>query len=572
MSKKLQGIGASPGVSVAKIFELVETHVDIKDDKIIDTIKEIEKVHEAIKDTIIQIEKIKAKALINLGEEEASVFDAHIQVASDPAMSSEIIDMINKEKFNSLYATSIITNKYSQMFETMDDVYMKERAADIKDVSKRIINSLAGVKSTDVSSIDEEVIVVAVDLTPSDTAQLNKKFVKGFITDIGGRTSHAAIMARSLEIPAVLGLNDITKQVKNGDLVSMNGDSGEILINPTEEEIIDLKTIAKELEESKKLDATFKGKETKTMDDHEVELAANIGSPKDVEGANEYDAEGVGLFRSEFLYMDAKDWPSEDEQFESYSKVLKGMNGKRVVIRTLDIGGDKILDYFEFPEEMNPFLGYRAIRLSLDKKDIFQTQLRALLRASVNGRLAIMFPMIATVNEFLDAKNEYEKAKVSLTKEGVKFADNIEVGMMVEIPAAAAISRQFAKHVDFMSIGTNDLMQYTMAADRMNEKVSYLYQPLNPSMITLINMIIQGAHAEGKWVGMCGEMAGDKNAIPLLVGMGLDEFSMSSTSILSARRQISGIKISDAQELVKKALEQSTQEEIQELVQTFNKK
>lgn len=572
MSKKLQGIGASPGVSVAKIFELVETHVDIKDDKIIDTIKEIEKVHEAIKDTIIQIEKIKAKALINLGEEEASVFDAHIQVASDPAMSSEIIDMINKEKFNSLYATSIITNKYSQMFETMDDVYMKERAADIKDVSKRIINSLAGVKSTDVSSIDEEVIVVAVDLTPSDTAQLNKKFVKGFITDIGGRTSHAAIMARSLEIPAVLGLNDITKQVKNGDLVSMNGDSGEILINPTEEEIIDLKTIAKELEESKKLDATFKGKETKTMDDHEVELAANIGSPKDVEGANEYDAEGVGLFRSEFLYMDAKDWPSEDEQFESYSKVLKGMNGKRVVIRTLDIGGDKILDYFEFPEEMNPFLGYRAIRLSLDKKDIFQTQLRALLRASVNGRLAIMFPMIATVNEFLDAKNEYEKAKVSLTKEGVKFADNIEVGMMVEIPAAAVISRQFAKHVDFMSIGTNDLMQYTMAADRMNEKVSYLYQPLNPSMITLINMIIQGAHAEGKWVGMCGEMAGDKNAIPLLVGMGLDEFSMSSTSILSARRQISGIKISDAQELVKKALEQSTQEEIQELVQTFNKK
>ena len=572
MSKKLQGIGASSGVSFAKVFELIEAHVEIKEDKITNVEEEIKKVDAAISDAVKQIENVKAKAMENLGEEEAAVFDAHIQVASDPMMSQEIKDMIKNDNVNALFATSKITGNYASMFESMEDAYMKERAADIKDVAKRIINSLAGVASTDVSAINEEVIIVAEDLTPSDTAQLDKKFVKGFITDIGGRTSHAAIMARSLEIPAVLGLGNITELVKTGDIVAMDGDSGEVLINPTEDEINVIKEKAEQLEQEKRENEKFIGKTSESSDGHEVELAANIGSPNDIHGANENDAEGVGLFRSEFLYMDAQDWPSEEEQFESYKKVLEGMNGKRVVVRTLDIGGDKTLNYFKFPEEMNPFLGYRAIRLSLDKPETFQTQLRALLRASVFGKLAIMFPMIATVDEFLAAKEQVEIAKKSLDKDGIKYSNDIEVGMMVEIPAAAALSRQFAKHADFFSIGTNDLMQYTMAADRMSEKVSYLYQPLNPSILTLINMTIEGAHAEGKWVGMCGEMAGDKNAIPLLLGMGLDEFSMSATSILGARRQISKINYKEAQELSKEALQLSTQEEVKQLVEKFNNK
>ena len=572
MSKKMQGIGASSGVSVAKVFELVEAHVEIKDTKITNVEDEIKKLDAAVADTVKQIEEVKEKALKNLGEEEAAVFDAHMQVASDPAMTEEIKGMITNDKVNALFATSTVTGKYAEMFEGMEDAYMKERAADIKDVAKRIINSLADVKSTDVSSINEEVIIVAEDLTPSDTAQLDKRFVKGFVTDIGGRTSHAAIMARSLEIPAVLGLNNITKLVKTGDTLSMDGDSGEVLVNPSQEDIKEIENKAKALEEEKRENAKFKGKQSVSADGHHVELAANIGSPKDVEGANEHDAEGVGLFRSEFLYMDAKDWPTEEEQFKAYSEALKGMDGKRVVVRTLDIGGDKTLSYFKFPEEMNPFLGYRAIRLSLDKKEIFQTQLRALLRASVHGKLAIMFPMIATVQEFLDAKEQVEVAKKSLIKDKIKFSNDIEVGMMVEIPAAAALSQQFAKHADFFSIGTNDLMQYTMAADRMSEKVSYLYQPLNPSILTLINMTIKGAHAEGKWVGMCGEMAGDKNAIPLLLGMGLDEFSMSATSILAARRQISKINLKDAETLAEKALVSQTQDDVKKLVEAFNKK
>ena len=570
--EKMKGIGASSGVSIAKVFELVEAHVEIKDTKITDVSAEKAKLQNAVKDAIKQIEGIKQTALKNLGEEEAAVFDAHMQVASDPAMTQEIEAMIENDKVNALFATSTITNNYAAMFESMDDAYMQERAADIKDVAKRIINAIAGVKSTDVSAINEEVIVVGVDLTPSDTAQLNKKFVKGFVTDIGGRTSHAAIMARSLEIPAVLGLKNVTSKVKTGDMIAMDGDSGEVLINPSKEEIANLNKIAAELEAERKENLKFKGKESTTNDGHHVELAANIGSPNDLDGANDNDAEGVGLFRSEFLYMDAKDWPSEEEQFKAYKAVLKGMNGKRVVVRTLDIGGDKTLEYFDFPEEMNPFLGYRAIRLCLDKKDIFNTQLRALLRASKFGKLAIMFPMIATVEEFLAAKKEVEKAKKQLTEEKIEFSDDIEIGMMVEIPAAAALSSQFAEHADFFSIGTNDLMQYTMAADRMSEKVSYLYQPLNPSILTLINMTIQGAHSKGKWVGMCGEMAGDKNAIPLLVGMGLDEFSMSATSVLAARRQIANMSLKDAQALASSALTKSTEKEVVKLVEEFNKK
>ena len=569
---KIKGIGASNGISIAKIFELKEVNVEITNEKITDVDAELKLLDIAVINVIKEIENIKEKAEKSLGAEEAAVFDAHIQVVSDPALKDAIKKIIDDDKLNIIRATKQATDSFAAMFESMDNAYMKERAADVKDVAKRLINNLAGVESIDVSAINEEVIIVAVDLTPSETALLNKRFVKGFLTNIGGRTSHAAIMARSLEIPAVLGLKNITSKVKSGDIIAMDGDSGEVLINPSPSEIKDFKNKADLLIKEQKENLKFKGKESVTADGHSVELAANIGSPKDVEGANENDAEGVGLFRSEFLYMDAKDWPTEEEQMKSYTEVLKGMNGKRVVVRTLDIGGDKTLTYYKFPEEMNPFLGYRAIRLCLDQKDVFKTQLRALLRSSVHGKLAIMFPMIATINEFLEAKKVLKIAEKELTKEGITFAKDIEVGMMVEIPAAAILSRQFAKHADFFSIGTNDLMQYTMAADRMSEKVSYLYQPLNPSILNMINMTIEGAHAEGKWVGMCGELAGNKNAIPLLVGMGLDEFSMSASSVLGARRQISTIDLTKAKNMVKKALESQTQQEVQKLVDKFNSK
>ena len=567
---KLKGIGASTGISIAKVFKLEEVEVKITNTKGEPAV-EIKKVEDAIKVAMKQIEDIKAVALKNLGPEEAAIFDAHIQVASDPAMLGEIKTLIESDKVNAIFATDKITSNYVEMFSSMDDEYMKERAADIKDVAKRIINAIAGVKTVDLSAINEEVIIVAEDLTPSDTAQLNKKYVKGFATNIGGRTSHSAIMARSLEIPAVLGLKEITSKTKDGDMISLDGESGEVIIKPTATEIKELKVKEEELIKFEKESKAFIGKESKTIDGHEVELAGNIGSPNDVEGVTKNDGEAVGLFRSEFLYMDAKDWPTEEEQFESYKKALEGMKGKRVVVRTLDIGGDKTLTYFKFPEEMNPFLGYRAVRLTLDKKDIFKTQLRALFRASAFGKLAIMFPMIATIDEFKQSKALAEEAKAELKKEGIKFADDVEIGMMMEIPAAAVMAKQFAKHADFFSIGTNDLMQYTMAADRMNEKVSYLYQPLNPAILTLIKYIIEGAHSEGKWAGMCGEMAGDSRAVPILLGLGLDEFSMSATSILKVRMQISKIKFEDAKKLALKAVDMSTQDEVQKLVDQFNK-
>ncbi|NQZ29461.1 MAG: phosphoenolpyruvate--protein phosphotransferase [Mycoplasmatales bacterium] len=570
---KLKGIGASSGIAIAKVFELIEAHVEIKKISANPT-EEIKKLEEAIADAIKQIEQVKEKAAKNLDAEHAAVFDAHIQVASDPMMVDEVKSLIKSEKANALWATNEVFSKYADMFASMDDAYMKERAADIKDVAKRVINSIAGVKSSDVSSIDEEVIVVGEDLTPSDTAQLNKEFALGFATNIGGRTSHSAIMARSLEIPAVLGLKDITEKVATGDTLIIDGDAGVVIINPTDAEIkeyqIKQEELMKEAAELKK----FIGKESKTADGHHVELAGNIGSPNDVAGLLENDAEAVGLFRSEFLYMDASNWPTEEEQFAAYKEVLSNMEGRRVVVRTLDIGGDKTLSYYKFPEEMNPFLGYRAIRLCLDQVEVFKTQLRALVRASKFGKLAIMFPMIATIDEFKTAKEILEEVHADLVKEGIEVAPmkDIEVGMMVEVPAAAANAERFAKYADFFSIGTNDLMQYTMAADRMSEKVSYLYQPLNPSILNLIKMTIDGAHAQGKWVGMCGEMAGDHNAIPVLVGLGLDEFSMSATSVLKARRQISEMNLAEAQALAAKAVVSETQSDVEKLVKAFNKK
>ena len=560
----LKGIAASAGVSIAKAYKLESPKVEIVK-KEGDPAIEVEKFNAALEKTKTDIEGVKERAAARLSEEELAVFDAHLMMAGDPEFASQIVGMIENDKVNAEYAADTVANQMVAMFEYMDNDYFRERAADIKDVTYRLKCNLLGLTIPDLSSISEDSIIVAYDLTPSDTAQLNT-FVKGFATSIGGKTSHSAIMANSLEIPAVVGCGDILSAVEHGDTLILDALDGEVFVNPDEETIKKYEAKAKAYAEEKEALKVLVNAESVTTDGHKVELAGNIGGFKDVEGVLKNGGEGVGLFRTEFLYMDNDHFPTEEEQFEAYKAVLEGMQGRRVVVRTLDIGGDKKLSYFEFPEEMNPFLGYRAIRLCLDRTDIFRTQLRALIRASVYGRLCIMFPMIATVKEFCDAKAIYEEEKAKLIAEGVKVADNIEVGMMVEIPAAAVNADNFAKHADFFSIGTNDLIQYSMAADRMSEHVSYLYQPYNPSVLRLIKMTIDGAHKEGKWAGMCGAMAGEPYAVPLLLGMGLDEFSMSATQILKARKMVNGLSKDEAAKLADEALKLATAEEVLDLV------
>jgi phosphotransferase system enzyme I (PtsI) len=531
-----KGVAASKGYAIGKVFLREEEEIVITD-KIVDDIEsEKSRLQKALDDSKDQLIKIKEKALKEMGEEKAAVFEAHITLLDDPEFTGAMLLEIENNRLNAMKAAENVTNMFVSIFDAMEDAYMRERAADIKDVSSRIISNLAG-KGGDAFAITEkDTIVVAHDLTPSDTAQLDRSKVIGFITNIGGRTSHAAIMARTLEIPAVLGLGDITTSVKTGDMIIVDGLKGDVIINPSKDQLDEYtakkEKFEKEQEELKKLINV----KTTTKSGRRIEVCGNIGKPEDVLGVIANGGDGVGLFRTEFLYMDRDSAPTEDEQFESYKFVLEKMQGKQVVIRTLDIGGDKTLPYLPLPEEMNPFLGYRAIRLCLDRKEIFKVQLRALLRASVYGNLCVMFPMISGLEEFLQAKEVVDECKAELKSEGIKYSEDIQWGIMVEIPAAAVYADELAKYVDFFSIGTNDLIQYTLAADRMSEKVSYLYNPMHPAVLRLIKMTIDGAHSQGKWVGMCGEMAGDEVAIPTLVEYGLDEFSMSATSILSAKK------------------------------------
>lgn len=561
----IKGIAASAGVSISKVFKLQHPVVNVERREA-NPEEEVARLHAAIAATQKDIEAIKANAVGRLSDEELAIFDAHLMVSQDPELVGQIEELIKSENVNADFATNQVASMFIGMFESMEDDYFRERAADIKDVTYRIQTHILGLVIPDLTAISEEVVIVAEDLTPSDTAQLNRKYVKGFATEIGGRTSHSAIMARSLEIPAVVGAGALLDKVNHGDDIILDAIDGVIILNPTEEQKAEYALKAQAYADHKAKLQELKDAESVTLDGHHVELAGNIGTPKDVEGVLNYGGEGVGLYRTEFLYMDASELPNEDDQYEAYKTVLESMGTRRVVVRTLDIGGDKELSYLKFPHEMNPFLGYRAIRLCLDRTDIFRVQLRALLRASVHGKLAIMFPMIATIQEFRAAKALVEEEKKNLSKEGIAFSDTIELGMMVEIPAAAMLADQFAKEADFFSIGTNDLIQYSMAADRMNEKVSYLYQPYNPSILRLVKMTIDGAHKEGKWCGMCGEMAGDETAIPLLLGLGLDEFSMSASSVLEARRIIRSLNYSDMKELADKALNMSTTEEVLELL------
>lgn len=569
--KKLSGIGASSGIAIAKAYRLEEPDLTVSRKNIQNPAEETERFEKAVENAKQELKVIRDNANEKLGADKAAIFEAHLLVLNDPELLNPVKDKIKNEAVNAEFAMRETADQFIAMFESLDNEYMRERAADIRDVTKRVIAHLLGVQIPNPSLINEEVIIVAEDLTPSDTAQLNKSYVKAFTTDIGGRTSHSAIMARSLEIPAVVGTKEASANIENGITVIVDGIDGQVVIDPTAETIAFYEEKKKQYEKQKAEWAKLVDEPTVTKDGHHVELAANIGTPKDVQAVLDNGGEGIGLYRTEFLYMGRDQLPTEDEQYDAYKTVLEKMNGKPVVVRTLDIGGDKELPYLNLPKEMNPFLGFRAIRLCLEMQDLFRTQLRALLRASKYGNLKIMFPMIATVNEFQQAKAILLEEKDRLENEGIEVAENIEVGMMVEIPSTAILADQFAKFVDFFSIGTNDLIQYTMAADRMNERVSYLYQPYNPAILRLVSRVIDAAHHEGKWVGMCGEMAGDPIAIPLLLGLGLDEFSMSAASILPARAQIKKLSKQEAESFKETVLSMQTTEEVISFVkETFH--
>ena len=561
MSQVLKGTIASEGIAVAPVKIIEDIDLSFDRVEISDVKKEIFRFEEAVFVAKQDIEKVRNKAADNIDEERAAIFDAQLLFLEDPEFIGQIKSQIESTYVNAEYALDDVSNMFISIFSAMEDnPYMQERAKDIEDVSKRLLANLLGKEDLGISNISEESILLAEDLSPSETSQLNKNLVQAFLTEVGGRTSHSAIIARSLGIPAIVGLSNLRSKVNDGDIVIVDAEEGLVILNPSEEEIKIYKHKREEYLHNKNELLKLKDKNTVSKDGVQVELGANIAGPEDIENALLNGAEAIGLFRTEFLYMKDDRLPSEEEQFEAYKQVLVGMQNRPVVIRTMDIGGDKELPSLSLEKELNPFLGHRAIRISLEKEDIFRTQLRALLRASAFGNLKVMFPMIATISEFRQAKKFLLEEKSKLEGEEVKLGE-VEVGIMIEIPAAAILAEQFAKEVDFFSVGTNDLIQYTMAADRMNEKVSYLYQPLNPAIIRLLQNVIASAHKEGKWVGMCGEMAGDERAVPLLLGLGLDEFSMSAGNILKIRELISRLDKKDCETLVQKIIKDCSSEE-----------
>ncbi|MGF7398200.1 phosphoenolpyruvate--protein phosphotransferase [Thermoanaerobacterium thermosaccharolyticum] len=562
----LKGVAASPGIAIGKVFLYTKKFAEINTRNIDESMvkDEIAKFENAIKLTKEQIEKIKEKTEREFGKDKAEIFEAHLMLANDPELYDSVINMIKNEYVTADNAVNHVIEQHASMMESLDDKYLKERAVDLRDVGSRIINNLLGIVNVNLSELDEDVIIIAKDLTPSDTATMKKDKVLGFATDVGGRTSHTAIMARSLEIPAVVGTGNVTQNVAGGEIAIVDGNEGIVIINPSddilkeyEDKLNKYKIRIEKLKELKDLPAV-------TTDGKQSMLVANIGTPKDVEGALKNGAEGIGLFRTEFLYMNRNDFPSEEEQFEAYKYVAEKMNGKPVTIRTLDIGGDKKLPYLNMPDEMNPFLGYRAIRLCLDEKEMFKTQLRALLRASAYGNILIMYPMISSVVEVRKANAILNEVKEELDTKGIKYDKNIKVGIMVEIPSAAVTADILAKEVDFFSIGTNDLCQYTLAVDRMNERIKDYYKPFNPAILRLIKNVIDASHKEGIFTAMCGEMAGDPLTTVILLGLGLDEFSMSASSIPNIKNIIRNISYEKAKEFTEMVLNMSTPDEIED--------
>ncbi|MEE6031049.1 phosphoenolpyruvate-protein phosphotransferase PtsI [Avibacterium paragallinarum] len=567
----ISGIPASPGIVFGKALVLKEEKIVLDTQKIQDDQVEAEvaRFYEGRNAAVEQLTAIKDRAYASLGEEKAAIFEGHLMILEDEELEEEIIDYLRSNKVNAGVAASTIIDQQVAMLSEIDDEYLKERAGDIRDIGNRLIKNILGMHIVDLGEINEEAILVAYDLTPSETAQLNLDKVLGFITDIGGRTSHTSIMARSLELPAIVGTNTVTQQVNTGDFLILDAVNNCVYVNPSQEEIDRLKALEAQLAEEKAELAKLKDLPALTLDGHRVDVVANIGTIRDVEGADRNGAEGVGLYRTEFLFMDRDQLPTEEEQFIAYKEVVEAMNGRLVVLRTMDIGGDKELPYLNLPKEMNPFLGWRAIRIALDRKEILHAQLRAVLRASAFGKLAVMFPMIISVEEIRTLKAEIEILKAQLRDEGKAFDENIQIGVMVETPSAAVNAKFLAKEVDFFSIGTNDLTQYTLAVDRGNELISHLYNPMTPSVLSLIKQVIDASHAEGKWTGMCGELAGDERATLLLLGMGLDEFSMSAISVPRIKKLIRNVNYQDAKLLADKALEQPTAADIEKLVADF---
>ena len=567
----ISGILASPGITFAKALLLQEDEISLNTEKVRNIEHEITRFVDGRAKTSAQLEIVKQKALETFGEEKEAIFEGHIMLLEDEELEEDIITYMKKNKCTADFAINAVVEENAQMLQELDDPYLRERAADFRDIGNRLLKNVLGIELVNLSDISEEVILIANDLTPSETAQINLDKVLGFITDIGGRTSHTSIMARSLEIPAIVGTNDITKCVKNGDMVVLDAINNKITINPTKVQLAEAKSIRDEFLNEKAELAKLKNLPATTLDGHQVEIGSNVGSVKDTDGAKRNGAECVGLYRTEFLFMDRDQLPTEDEQFVAYKDVVEAMEGKPCIIRTMDIGGDKDLPYLNLPVELNPFLGWRAIRICFDRPEIMNPQLRALLRASAFGKIRIMFPMIISVEEVRKLKDILDTLKAELAEENVAYDESIEIGVMIETPAAAAIAHHLIKEVDFFSIGTNDLTQYTLAVDRGNELISDLYNPLTPSVLTIIKSVIDASHAAGKWTGMCGELAGDEHATLLLLGMGLDEFSMSAISIPTVKKIIRSTNFTDAKELADKALSMATAAEIAALVNDFNR-
>jgi phosphotransferase system enzyme I (PtsI) len=560
----MKGLGVSPGIGIGKAFIIDKGPINIIKNYVNDAEKELDRLMTAFETAKEQLKELYISSIDELGEKEAQIFKSHEMMLEDDTFISDVENRIKEEGVNAEFALNETSNVYIEMFQNIEDEYLRERSEDIKDVMNRVIRILMGITSIDFSHLEENSIIVAKDLTPSDTAQIDRTKVAAMITEMGGKTSHAAIIARIMGIPTVVGLNNIIDKIKAGDTVICDGRTGKVLINPNAKQLFHFNKKKNKEDEIKNELRNQIGLPSVTKDGFKVSLSANIGTPNDVDMVLENDAEGIGLFRSEFIFMNRDHQPTEDEQFEQYKEVLTKMGDKPVIIRTLDIGGDKNVPYIDIPKEMNPFLGYRAIRLCLGNVEVFRTQLRAILRASVYGNVKIMIPMISTMKELKDSKKILQQAKDELQKEGIKFKNDIEIGTMIEIPSAAIISDLLAKEVDFFSIGTNDLIQYTMAVDRMNSKLSYLYSQYHPALLRLIKGIIDNAHNAGIWVGMCGEAAGDPKLIPVLVGMGLDEFSMNAPSILRARYIVRNLNKEDMQKIARNTLDMENALEVEE--------
>lgn len=567
----ISGILASPGIAFGNALLLKEDEIVIDRKKISEKqIKqEVKKFKKGRAKASKQLASIKYQAAENLGEEKAAIFEGHIMLLEDEDLEQEVVTFIEKKKYSADAAAYKAIEAQAEALEKMDDQYLQERAADVRDIGKRLLKNILNITTVDLSAIKDQVILVAKDLTPSETAQLNLDKVLGFVTDLGGRTSHTSIMARSLELPAIVGTNNVTDKVKNGDYLILDAVNNKIYINPSPDIIAKLKAVNEQYISEKNDLAKLKDFPATTLDGYTVEVCANIGNVRDVASAKRNGAEGIGLYRTEFLFMDRDSLPTEEEQFKTYKAVAEAMENLPVIIRTMDIGGDKDLPYMHLPKEENPFLGWRAIRISLDRKEILHAQLRAILRASHFGKLLVMFPMIISVEEVRILKEELNLLKKQLKKEKQPFDDTIQIGVMVETPAAATIARHLAKEVDFFSIGTNDLTQYTLAVDRGNELISHLYNPMSPSVLALIKQVIDASHKEGKWTGMCGELAGDERATLLLLGMGLNEFSMSAISIPRIKKIIRNTNFKDVKALAEEALNQPTAQDLMNVVNKF---